>query len=157
RSVFSVVDRDLVAHVLDRARAGTPVHATTAWGERLLRVHVTPVASEGAEATGFVVLVDDVTRRFATTRHRDALLRDLTEGVRGSAGAIRAAIESLLEYPDMPAGQRERFALAIRDETVALGARVDALMRQSAEHLTDRSLHEDMSAADLTAAVTAAV
>jgi DNA polymerase-3 subunit epsilon len=157
RSVFGVVDRDLVAHVFERAHSGAPVHATTAWGERLLRVQVAPVASVGAEATGFVVLLEDVTRRFETTRHRDALLRDLTEGVRGSAGAISGAIESLLEYPDMPADQRERFALIVRDEAVALGARVDALMRQSAEHLTDRSLHEDVSAADLLAAVTAAV
>jgi DNA polymerase III subunit epsilon len=157
RSVFGVVDRDLVAHVLDRAQAGAPVHATTAWGERLLRVRVAPVAPVDAQAMGFVVLVDDVTRRFEATRHRDALLRDLTEGVRGSAGAIRGAIESLLEYPDMPADQRGRFALIVRDEAVALGERVDALMRQSAEHLTDRSLHEDMSAADLLGAVAAVV
>jgi DNA polymerase-3 subunit epsilon len=157
RSVFGVVDRDLITHVLERARTGAPVHATTAWADRLLRVSVAPVAASGAEATGFVLLVDDVTRRYEITRHRDALLRDLTEGVRGSAGAIQGAIESLLEYPDMPAGQRERFGLIVRDEAAALGARVAALMRESAEHLTDRSLHEDMSAADLIAAVTAAV
>ncbi len=126
RSVFGVVDRDLVAHVLDRAQAGAPVHATTAWGERLLRVRVAPVAPVDAQAMGFVVLVDDVTRRFEATRHRDALLRDLTEGARGSAGAIRGAIESLLEYPDMPADQRGRFALIVRDEAVALGERVEA-------------------------------
>jgi len=157
RSVFGVVDRDLVAHVLDRAQAGAAVHATTAWGERLLRVQVAPVAPVGTEATGFVVLVEDVTRRFDTTRRRDALLRDLTEGVRGSAAAIRGAIESLLEYPDIPADQRERFAVIVRDEATALGARVDALMRQSADDLTDRSLHEDMSATDLIAAVTAVI
>ncbi len=157
RSVFGVLDRDLVAHVLDRAQVGAPVHATAAWGERLLRVQVAPVAPVAAEATGFVVLVEDVTQRLETTRHRDALLRDLTEGVRGSAAAIRGAIESLLEYPDIPADQRDRFGLIVRDEAAGLGARVDALMRQSAEYLTDRSLHEDMSAADLIAAVTAVV
>ncbi|HEU4423644.1 MAG TPA: exonuclease domain-containing protein [Pilimelia sp.] len=164
RSVFGVVDRDLVAHLLDRAGTGAPAHATTAWADRLLRVSVAAAGpsrrrrpARPSEATGFVMLVDDVTRRSETTRHRDALLRDLTEGVRGSAGAIQGAIESLLEYPDMPADQRERFVLIVRDEAAALGERVAALTRESAEHLTDRSLHEDMSAADLIAAVTATV
>jgi DNA polymerase III subunit epsilon len=158
RSIFGVVDRDLVAHVLDRSRTGRPIHATTAWGDRILRVHVAPVASaDTEEPTGFVVLVEDVTRRAETTRQRDALLRELTEGVRGAAGAIRGAIESLSEYPDMPDDQRERFLRIVRDEAVALGRRVDNLMQRSADHLTDRSLHEDISAADLLAAVTATV
>jgi DNA polymerase III subunit epsilon len=160
RSVFGVVDRDLVTHVLDRSRAGAPVHATTAWGERILRVNVAPVAdgeATGGKATGFVVLVEDVTRRWETTRHRDALLRELTEGVRGAAAVVRGAIESLLDYPDMPADQRERFVRIISDEAVALSSRVDELTRRSADHLTDRSLHEDMSTADLLTAVASVV
>lgn len=163
RSVFSVVDRDLLAHVLDRSRAGVPIHATTAWGERILRVNVAPVTGAGEEgaadldALGFVVLVEDVTRRWETTRHRDTLLRELTEGVRGATGAVRGAIESLLDYPDMPSDQRERFVRIIGDEAVALSVRVDELTRRSAEHLTDRSMHEDMSAADLLTAVASVV
>jgi DNA polymerase-3 subunit epsilon len=181
RSVFGVVDRDLVTHVLDRSRAGVPVHATTAWGERILRVNVAPVVAAGGVATGgvatgggvagvatgggaasgvatgFIVLAEDMTRRWETIRQRDALLRGLTESVRGAAGAVRGAIESLLEYPDMPADQRSRFVRIIGDEAVALSARVDELTRGSADHLTDRSLHEDMSAADLLTAVTSAV
>lgn len=166
RSVFGVVDRDLVTHVLDRSRAGAPVHATTAWGERILRVSVAPVLAAGVaadhetvggQAMGFIVLAEDMTRRWETIRHRDALLRGLTESVRSAAGAVRGAIESLLEYPDMPADQRERFVRIIGDEAVALSARVDELTRAFADHLTDRSLHEDISAADLLTAVTAAV
>jgi DNA polymerase-3 subunit epsilon len=158
RSVYGVVDRDLVTHVLDRSRPGAPVHATTGWGDRILRVHVAPVRGEDTdEATGFIVLVEDVTRRAEATRHRDALLRELTEGVRAATGAIRGAVESLLEYPDIPADQRDRFVRIVHDEAVALGTRVDDLMRRSADHLTDRSLHEDMSAADLLVAVASAV
>lgn len=160
RSVFGVVDRDLVTHVLDRSRAGAPVHATTAWGERILRVSVAPVVTgyeTGGEATGFIVLAEDMTRRWETIRHRDALLRGLTESVRGAAGAVRGAIESLLEYPDMPADQRERFVRIIGDEAVALSARVDGLTRGPAGHLTDRSLHEEISAVDLLTAVTSVV
>jgi DNA polymerase III subunit epsilon len=163
RSVFGVVDRDLVTHVLDRSRAGAPVHATTAWGERILRVNVAPVLATGGvatgagAATGFIVLAEDMTRRWETIRHRDALLRELTESVRGAAGAVRGAIESLLEYPDMPADQRARFVRIVGDEAVALSTRVDELTRGSADHLTDRSLHEDMAAADLLTAVTTVV
>jgi DNA polymerase-3 subunit epsilon len=151
RSAFSIVDRDLVAHVLDRTRTGAVAHATTTWGERVLRVDVAPVAT--ASEAGFVVLVEDVTRRVETTRRRDALLRELTEGVRSATGAIRGAVENLLDYPDMPATDRERFVGIVRDEAVALGDRVDLLMRRSAEHLTDRSVHADMSATDLLTAV----
>jgi DNA polymerase-3 subunit epsilon len=157
RSVFGVVDRDLVAHVLDRASAGAPVHATTIWGDRMLRVGVAPVAADDDSATGFVVLVEDVTRRTGTARRRDALLRELTEGVRAATAAVRGAIENLLDYPDMAATDRERFAGIVRDEVVALGERVDRLMRRSADDLIDRSLHEEMSAADLVGAVARAV
>jgi DNA polymerase-3 subunit epsilon len=159
RSVFGVVDRDLVTHVLDRSQAGAPVHTTTAWGERILRVNVAPVVAGGVAGVipGFIVLAEDMTRRWETIRQRDALLRGLTESVRGAAGAVRGAIESLLEYPDMPADQRARFVRIIGDEAVTLSARVDELTRGSAAHLTDRSLHEDMSAPDLLTAVTTAV
>jgi DNA polymerase-3 subunit epsilon len=157
RSVFGVVDRDLVAHVLDRASAGVPAHATTIWGDRTLRVGVAPVAADDDSATGFVVLVEDVTRRTETARRRDALLRELTEAVRAATAAVRGAIENLLDYPDMAVADRERFAGIVRDEVVALGERVDQLTRRSADDLIDRSLHEDMSAADLLGAVAQAV
>jgi DNA polymerase-3 subunit epsilon len=80
RSVFALFDPDLIAHVLDRTTAGASVQATTAWDGRILRVQAAPVAAAGD--AGFVLLVEDVTRRSETSRHRDALLRDLTEGVR---------------------------------------------------------------------------
>jgi DNA polymerase III subunit epsilon len=153
RSIFGILDRDLVFHVLDRARAGASIHATTAWAGRLLRVDVAPVPSATDEATGFVVLVEDVTRRTETARRRDALLRDLTEGVRAGTGALRGAIENLIDYPDMPASDRVRFAGIVREEAVALGARVDRLTRESADDLTDSSLHDDISGADLLAVV----
>ena len=82
---------------------------------------------------------------------------ELTEGVRAATAAVRGAIENLLDYPDMPATDRERFAGIVRDEAVTLGERVDRLMRRSADDLIDRSQHEDMSAADLIAAGAQAV
>jgi DNA polymerase-3 subunit epsilon len=155
RSVFGLIDPGLIAHVLDRTTAGVPAQATTAWAGRILRVQVAPVAAAGD--AGFVLLVEDVTRRLETSRHRDALLRDLTEGVRASTGVIRGAAENLIEYSDMPADQRDRFIQMIQDEALTLGQRVDDMMRRSAGHLTDRSLHADVSGADLLTMVAAAV
>jgi hypothetical protein len=57
----------------------------------------------------------------------------------------------------MPADQRERFIRIVQDEALTLGQRVEDMMRRSAGHLTDRSLHEDVSGADLLTMVAAAV
>jgi DNA polymerase III subunit epsilon len=143
RSLFAVLDRSLIEHALERVRgsgagdgagATVPLAATTTGG-RLLRVAVAPVAGGELELAGFVLTLEDVTRRAEAGARRDVLLRSLGEGTRASVGAIRAAIESMLDYPEMEPAERARFMAIIRDEAVGLGTQVEDALRESAEYL----------------------
>ncbi len=161
RSIFGILDRSLFAHGLERIRRGEEeagqaprVRLTaTAPGGRLLAVAVAPVRGADDELAGFVLTLEDVTRRAEAGARRDALLQSLTEGTRASVGAIRAAIESMVDYPDMEAVERRRFTAIIHEEAVGLGARVEAALRESAAHLRSEWRLEEMLGRDLVAAL----
>ena len=161
RSVFGIVDRSLIAHALEQIRLrppddgpAAPVQLTaTGPGGRLLRAAMAPVGGPEAEMTGFVLTLEDVTRAATAGSRRDALLQSLTEGTRASVGTIRAAIESMLDYPEMEAAERERFLAIIHDEVVALGARVEDTLRESADYLRDQWSLAEVLGRDLLAAV----
>lgn len=127
RSVFGILDRSLVVHALHRISAGsTAVHeAMTARDGKLLRVQVSLVAGEEDPSAGFVLLVEDLTRRIEADRRRAELLRTLTEGSRASVANVRAAVENLRDYPQMDADQRDRFVQVIEEETIALSEQVE--------------------------------
>jgi DNA polymerase III subunit epsilon len=161
RSIFGILDRSLFAHGLERVRRaeadggqGPRVRLTaTAPGGRLVDVTVAPVRGTGGEIAGFLLTLEDVTRRAEAGAHRDVLLQSLTEGTRASVGAIRAAIESMIDYPDMEAGERQRFMAIIREEAVALGAGVEAALRKSATYLRSEERLAEMLGRDLLAAL----
>jgi DNA polymerase-3 subunit epsilon len=153
RSVFGVVDRNVVTHALDRVAAGAPTaSAVTSAGNRLLRLQLTAVA--GADG-GFVATLEDLTGRAVAGERRDVLLRALTEGSRSALAGIRAAIENVLDFPDMDTEQRRRFAEIVRDEAARLGEQVEQAVTESSAYLTDRSLLDEALATDLLAAAAA--
>ncbi len=55
------------------------------------------VAPEGI--TGFVMLLDNITRRIETGNRRDPLLQTLTQGTRASLASVRAAVETIASFP----------------------------------------------------------
>lgn len=159
RSVFGIVDRSLVAHGLERIQDGSaPSHEAMAMhGERLLRVHVAAVGGVDNEPAGFVLVFEDVTRTARAGRQGAELLRRLTESARASMGSIRAAAESILDYPGMDPEQQRRFAEIIRDEAVALGAGVDRVLHASSGYFEDPWALADMNGRDLLTALAGAL
>jgi DNA polymerase-3 subunit epsilon len=160
RSVFSIVDRGVIAHALEQIgdTAAPSYEAVAPLGDRLLRVHVAAVeGASGATAGGFVLLLEDVTRPARAGRLAAELLRSLTESARASAGNVRAAAESILDYPDMAPEQRRRFAEIIREEAASLGVRVARVLRESSGLLEDQWALADMHARDLLAALARAL
>lgn len=161
RSVFGILDRGLVAHALERLRHGAEgdgaapaVHLTaTAAGGQLVRVGAAPVLDRDDELTGLVLTLEDVSRRAEAGARRDALLRSLTEGTRASVGTIRAAVESMLDYPEMDGADRQRFTAIIRDEAVGLSDQVEEAQRESAGYLRSQWRLADMLGRDLLAAL----
>jgi DNA polymerase-3 subunit epsilon len=161
RSVFTVVDRGLVAHAMDRLATGAEsvYTATTLHGDQLLRVRVTLVgeAAPGVpDATGdrpqvgagFVLVLEDLTRQARAGEERERVMRGLTEATRASLGSIRAAVESVLDFPDLTSDERERFLGIVHDEADSLGSRVDDLAVESSQ-LADDGVLTEIAADDL--------
>jgi len=115
---------------------------------------VRAIASEGESAaalSGFVLMLDNITRDFADESARDQLLTNLTEGSRASLGNLQAAVE-MLDYEDVDAATRERFHAVIRDEVHAMSERIRTLASHTAQVQKARWPLEDMQGADFAAA-----
>jgi DNA polymerase-3 subunit epsilon len=114
-----------------------------------------PAASGGGAApapSGYVLLLENVTRSIEAESRRDQALHALTEGSRAALANLRAAVETLTAYPDMEPAQRERFIDVIAHEVQQMSERLDAHSAQQADALKARWVLEDMRGADLLAA-----
>jgi DNA polymerase-3 subunit epsilon len=152
RSVFGVLDRDLVVHGLARVDAGSTPHEATAQREgRMIRVRLARVP---AGTAGFVLVCEDATRPERAAARNAELLGSTADLVRGAAGSIGAAAGAIQDYPDMPAEQHRRFVEVIAEEASRLG---DATRRLTAEPGIDGRgwAVTDISARDLLTAVAA--
>ncbi|MBI3155534.1 MAG: DNA polymerase III subunit epsilon [Burkholderiales bacterium] len=158
RSIYTVFDRALVAHALENIQrrlargAGSPSaqFVTATASGQLLRAQMAPVR-DGQTLTGFVLLLDNITRDYERDSAQDALLLSLTEGQRASLGNLSAAVE-LLEDPELDAATRERFLAVVRDEAHAMSQRLQELTARSVQETKTRWPLEDMLGADLVAA-----
>ena len=159
RSVFGVIDRPLIVHALDTIHAQLAQKrphplarfVTTTPSGQLVRVLVVPVLGNEV-VTGFVMTLDDVTRPVEQGGRRDALLQSITEGSRAALGSIRAAVETLQSFPDMPPEQQKRFIGVISQETHRLSERVEGAIREFSDAMKAQWVMEDMLGEDLVAA-----
>lgn len=169
RSIYGVFDRKLVTHALENIQqrmlrgAGQPSaqFVTTTPSGQLLRVQMAPVRSPQAQAaeaavdridlTGFVLMLENITRDYEAESAKDQVLHALTEGSRSALANMQASID-MLDYPDLDAAMRERFMGVIREETRSLSQRIAALESGSADSMKTRWPLEDMLGADLVAA-----
>ena len=156
RSIFGILDKSQILHVLDKIgrrleqQGAQPVAPfVTARGDQLLRVQMASVRDAQGEVGGFVLMLEDITRSIESDSRRERLLRQLTEGMRASLANIRAAAETVHQYPDMDATQRRRFTEVIREESERLSARLDATAAAEADTPAMLWPLEDMLAADL--------
>ncbi len=163
RSIYTVFDRKLVAHALDsvqqRLQRGaahpTAQFVTTTRSGQLLRAQMAPVRGVAAEGddgdapaiSGFVLMLDNITREYEEQSASERVLHGLTEGSRSSLANLQAAVEVLDDEALDPA-LRERFLGIVRDEAQAMARRIDGLAAQSAEGLTTRWPLEEMMGTD---------
>lgn len=162
RSIYSVFDRRLVTHALEniqhrlRRGAATPSaqFVTTTSAGQLLRVQIAPVRAvqtpenTNTELTGFVLMLDNITRDFEADSEKDRVLYALTEGSRAALANAQAAVE-VLEYPDVDPEMRERLLGVIREEIRGLSKRIEEMQASSANQLRSRWPLEDMLGTDL--------
>ncbi|MES2839678.1 MAG: exonuclease domain-containing protein [Pseudomonadota bacterium] len=169
RSIYTVFDRKLVAHALENiqqrmlagaAQPSAQLVTSTPSGQ-LLRVQMAPVRSaqaqaaedpaDRAELTGFVLMLDNITRDFEAESARDRVLHTLTEGTRSALANMQAALD-VLDHPDLEPAARERFLRVVREETGGLAQRIAAIESDTAQNLKTRWPLEDMLGADLVSA-----
>ena len=105
-------------------------------------------AGAPADVSGFVLMLDNVTRNFEEESLRDQLLHGLTERSRSSLANIQAAMD-MLSLPDIEAPMRVRFLAVVRDEVQAMGQRITDLAQRTAEGIKTRWPLEEMQGADL--------
>jgi DNA polymerase III subunit epsilon len=169
RSIFAIFDRNLILHALesiaDRQRQGTrnavANFVTTAPAGQLVRVQMAPVQGSATAAAregtgdaiaGFVLVLDNITRRIESGSRRDLLLQTLTQGTRASLGSVRAAVETIAAFPEMDPKAQGRFIEIIGDEARRLTAKLDETVNEFADSLRAEWPLEDMRGADLIAA-----
>lgn len=107
-----------------------------------------PQATAGAVAlSGFVLMLDNITREYVQQARQDQQLLSLTEGQRGALANLRAAAE-MLDDPDLPPVLRERFLGVVRDEAGKMSQQLHTLAEQTTQELATRWPLEEMLGAD---------
>jgi DNA polymerase-3 subunit epsilon len=160
RSIHGIAPGGLIAHAQEslgarlaqgQAQPVTQFVLTTPSGA-LIRTQMAPVML-GAQMNGFVLTMEDVTESMAQDSWRDVATHGLMEATRGALGNVRAAIETLLEYPDMTPEERARFSGIIRQEAESLSTRLEYTVVEFAQRLMTQWPLEQMLAGDLVSAV----
>jgi len=156
RSIFSVLDRSPIVHALGqlahRLEQGTPqpvARFVTTRGGLLLRAQMAPVLGQQGAVTGFVLILEDITRSVENISRRDQLLLQLTEGSRAALANLRAAAETMQQYPGMDAPRRERFFAVIGEEAQKLSRGLEDALAAQGDAPRTSWLMEDMLAGDL--------
>ncbi|NJD36075.1 MAG: DNA polymerase III subunit epsilon [Betaproteobacteria bacterium] len=175
RSIFSILERGQITHSLEniqqRLRRGsaepTANFITSTRNGALLRCQMAPVLGraettkeEGVvtpigadlQVTGYVLTIENITRNFEREAERDQALQALTDGNRAALGNIRAAVETLIDSPEMEADYRARFMRVIADEAAAMSGKLESTMSRFADSLKTRWPLEDVLAVDILAA-----
>ena len=161
RSIYGVFDRQLVAHALESIHlrmgrgAGSPSaqFVTTTRSGQLLRAQMAPVRVSDAAAgepalSGFVLMLDNVTRSFQEEHQRDQLMHGLTERSRSSLASMQTAVD-MLALPDLEPDMRERFLGIVGDEVSAMSRRIADLAHTTTQGLKTRWPLEEMLGSDL--------
>ena len=161
RSLFGVIDRNVVVHALENVRHriaqgdGHPAANFVAAlpSGTLIRAQMAPVFGQGKEVTGFVLTIEDIQRSVQMEGERDALLQSLTQGTRASLATIRAAVENMLAFPEMDVERRVQFTGIIGDEAGKLSALLDQKEAEHANAVKVQTVLEPMLGRDLISAL----
>jgi DNA polymerase-3 subunit epsilon len=157
RSIFGLIDRNSISHALEnlhyrlekQSSSLTSHFVTTAKNGQLLRVTMAPVLDQQKQVSGFVLTLEDITQQVETDSRRDILLRSLTEGIRASLGSIRAAIETMVSFPEMDANRLSKFKNIISDESLKLSFKLNQTMSEYSEVLKAQWQLEEMQGSDM--------
>jgi DNA polymerase-3 subunit epsilon len=157
RSLFGFLDRDQVAHAMDKiqealergARAPRSTFLAAAPAGRLVRARLSPYLSSQGEVAGMVLGLGDATEEFGAQARRGDLLVALGTEVRQSTTSLRAAAENLVSFPAMKEEERARFTQIVAFESRKLSESVERALGAYADAAIAGLALERMRLADL--------
>ena len=163
RSITSILETSQVDYARETIRIQLergnrhPVanFVTTTDNGQLIRVQIAPVLRHRSEASaqqvasGYILLIENITRVLEQESRRDEVLGELTEGSRASLGTLRAAVEMLADHPDMGAEDRDRFVGVLASEVTRMSQRLDDTLSSLSDTLRQHWPLDDMLAADV--------
>ncbi len=160
RSIYAVFDRALVAHAIDsigqrlgRGAANPSAQfVTSTQAGQLLRVQMAPVRmgddDAAAALSGFVLMLDNVTRAFDEENRRDQMLHAATQGCRATLAGMASAL-SRLDLANMSDEARAVQRQLFRDDINQMAQLINELAKQATHGLKTRWPMEEMLGADV--------
>ena len=157
RSVFALLDRDQVAHAVDKLQSSLdqgvefPANRfiTNAVTGALIKVQMAPFLSAGGRIAGMVLTLEDVTELMDREAQRRSLLRAFAAGVRAPVASLRAAAENLASFPEMEETRRAQFTEIVATESRHVSTLINEALAEYADALKAGLALEDMRAIDL--------
>ena len=157
RSVFGVIDRHLIGHAIDQLTSKLHSDDSTVASyfvvpgtdDRKLRVEVVPVLDAKRQFSGLILIFNDITRQLESDSHLNLALQSFSRGVRASLAGIRAAIETIIQFPQMDAQRLDALKAIIHKESLVLGEILESDLPVNAHGNFSQWPLITMSAADL--------
>lgn len=142
RSIFSIVDKNLIVHALDEIAEKlkhkeadiSSNFIVVGKGNKLLRAEAVPILNHLRKFTGFIIIFNDITQQTEADRVVNFMLQSLTTSIRSSLAGIRSSIEAIVEYPDMEKAQLQKFRKIIHHECITLGDVLDNMSSDYSSH-----------------------
>jgi DNA polymerase-3 subunit epsilon len=128
RSVYEIIDRHLISHALDEiterlahGKQSSAAYFMLVVGDgRHLQVEAVPVLDPQRQFTGFILIFHDLTSQIETHSRADLLIQSLGAGLRTAVTGVRAAAETMLEFPDLPPEKASKLTRIIYDESLRI-------------------------------------
>ncbi len=137
--ITSLIDKNLIEHSLDEINArlkrdvfDTSSHFLIQKDNLVLQTQVVPVLNDSDQFTGFVLILTDITQQSHAEKRIESLLHTLSKNARSPLASIRAAIEAMIEFPDMDSDRQAQFKDIIRGESVVMSDILDEVSRSYA-------------------------
>ncbi len=161
RSIFGLVDKNIIVHALDEITAKLKQKDDNAVSyfvivgndKRQLKTEAVPIIDADKKLSGFILIMYDITRQLETDNKVDILLKSLIKDLRASLGGIRAAIETILGFPEMDQQELAMFNDIIHKESMTLSELIEKTESQYSEHVHTQWPLIQIPAADLVESV----
>ncbi|KIF83701.1 exonuclease [Noviherbaspirillum autotrophicum] len=162
RSVFGLLERGLIIHALEQIqfqlqhpeRAASPLSVfvtSLKAGQIIVRAQMVPVLDKARSLNGFVLTLDDITRKVEAEIRRERLQQLLTHETRDMLANIRAAVEIMQDFPELSEYKRQQFIGIIDNESQRLTGQIEDADRQRADDHGGQWRLEEMRGSDLLA------